>query len=244
MRWYLPVTPGICSGLGTLFGGCALGAAIDILERVTGRPMIWACAQYLGYTRPPSVVDLDVHVGAAGRTTTQARVLGQVGGTEIFTVNASLGQRDIADDQQWVRPPDVPAPRDCFERVRRSDPGSTIGSRVEQRTAIDAPGTGQTAIWTRMPDMLEISAASLAVLGDFVAMALGQALAAPFSASSLDNTLRVSHVVPTEWVLVDIRIETVAHGFGHGHVYLWSEDGILMATASQSVMLRPRRGEA
>jgi acyl-CoA thioesterase-2 len=150
MRWYLPVTPGICSGLGTLFGGCALGAAIDILERTTGRPMIWACAQYLGYTRPPSVVDLDVHVGAEGRTTTQARVLGQVGGTEIFTVNASLGRRDIAEEGQWPKPPDVPSPGECRERVRRSDPGSTIGS-------------------------------------------------------------------------------------------LWSEDGILMATASQSAMLRPRR---
>ena len=35
MRWYLPVTPGICSGLGTLFGGCGLGAAIEVLEQVT-----------------------------------------------------------------------------------------------------------------------------------------------------------------------------------------------------------------
>jgi acyl-CoA thioesterase len=238
MRWYLPVTPGICSGLGTLFGGCALGAAIDILERVTGRPLVWASAQYLGYAEPPSVVDLDVHVGADGATTTQARVLGQVGDTEIFTVNAALGTRDVADTGQWVRPPDVPDPELCPLRVRRTDPGATIGSRLEQRMALDAPGTGHSAIWTRMPEMLEVSASSLAVLGDFVAMALGQALIADVGATSLDNTLRVSMVAPTDWVLVDIRVESVAHGYGHGHVYLWSQDGGLMGTASQSAMFK------
>jgi acyl-CoA thioesterase len=44
--------------------------------------------------------------------------------------------------------------------------------------------------------------------------------------------------VPTEWVLLDIRIHAVAHGFGHGVVHLWSEDGTLLATASQSTIVR------
>ena len=30
----------------------------------------------------------------------------------------------------------------------------------------------------------------------------------------------------------------IANGFGHGHVYLWAEDGTLMATASQSTIVR------
>ena len=33
-RWYLPVTIGIATGDNFLFGGCALGAAIEALERM------------------------------------------------------------------------------------------------------------------------------------------------------------------------------------------------------------------
>jgi acyl-CoA thioesterase-2 len=245
MRWYLPVTPGICSGLGTLFGGCGLAAAIEALERTTGRPVVWACAQYLNYTRPPSVVDLDVHIGAHGRSTTQARVLGQVGDTEIFTVNASLGRRDFAEEGQWVAMPEAPRPEDCPPREYRFDPGNTIASRLESRMAVEAPGTGRTAFWTRMPELSMSSAAALAVLGDFVPMGLGQTLTSEISSNSLDNTIRVLHTARTEWVLVDVRIEAVARGFGHGHIYLWAEDGALMGTASQSAMIRlwkePRR---
>jgi acyl-CoA thioesterase len=243
MRWYLPVTPGICSGYGTLFGGCGLGAAIDALERTTGRPVVWACAQYLSYTKPPSVVDLDVHVGAEGRTTTQARVLGQVGGTEILTVNASLGSREFPEEGQWVAPPSVRPPGQCPPRTHRFDPGNTIASRLEQRIALEEPGTGRTALWTRMPELLETSAAALAVLGDFVPMGIGQALSSEINSNSLDNTLRVATLVPTDWVLVDVRIEAVARGFGHGHLYLWAEDGTLLGTASQSAMIRPWKWE-
>ena len=243
MRWYLPVTPGICSGYGTLFGGCGLVAAIDVLERVTGRPVVWACAQYQTFTTPPSVVDLDVHIGAEGRTTTQARVLGSVGATELFTVNAALGRRELPHEAQWIEAPDVPAPEDSPPREALLAPGATIGSRLNQRVALDSAGTGRLALWTRMPDLLEVSAASLAVLGDFVPLALGQSLGGRMGSNSLDNTLRVADLVPTEWVLVDIHIEAVARGFGHGHIHLWASDGTLLGTASQSAMLRPWKGE-
>jgi acyl-CoA thioesterase len=93
-----------------------------------------------------------------------------------------------------------------------------------------------------MPEILEASAASLAVLGDFVPMGLGMAVTSEINSNSLDNTIRVMNIVPTKWVLADVRIEAVARGFGHGHIYLWAEDGTLMATASQSAMIRPWKG--
>ena len=34
----------------------------------------------------------------------------------------------------------------------------------------------------------------------------------------------------------------VARGFGHGTVYLWAPDGTLMATASQSAIVRATAG--
>ena len=58
--------------------------------------------------------------------------------------------------------------------------------------------------------------------------------------SSLDNSIRVVRLVPTEWVLLDIRIHAIHAGFGHGLVHLWADDGTLMATASQTAVLRYR----
>ena len=83
-----------------------------------------------------------------------------------------------------------------------------------------------------------MSAATLAILGDYVPFGIGQALGAMAGGNSLDNTLRVGRLVPTEWVLLDIRVDLVANGFGHGVVHLFAEDGTLLATASQSCIVR------
>ena len=87
-----------------------------------------------------------------------------------------------------------------------------------------------------------VDATTLAVLGDFVPMGIGQALGARAGGNSLDNTLRVCRMVPTEWVLMDIRVHAVERGFGHGLVHMFAQDGTLLATASQSVIVRYWRG--
>jgi len=83
-----------------------------------------------------------------------------------------------------------------------------------------------------------MSAATLAVLGDYVPFGVGQALGQMAGGTSIDNTLRVARLVPTEWVLLDIQVHTIQNGFGHGLVHLWSEDGTLLAIASQSCIVR------
>lgn len=240
-RWCLPVVPGISTGGGFLFGGCGLGAAIAALEGTTGRPVIWATAQYLSYARPPSILDIDVVVPAAGRHTTQARAVAHVVDTEILTVNAALGSREFSESGQWAQRPHVPPPDDCPPRELYHPTANSFATRIDQRWALRNRADGHCAVWTHLPDLLEVSAPTLAVLGDFVPLGLGQTLEADITSNSLDNTLRVAELVPTEWVLVDIHIDVVSNGFGHGFVYLWSEDGTLMATASQSAIIRHRR---
>ena len=83
-----------------------------------------------------------------------------------------------------------------------------------------------------------LDASALAVLGDFVPMAISHALGVRGGGNSIDNTLRVVKLVPTEWVLLDIRVHAVERGFGHGLVHMFAEDGTLLATASQSVIIR------
>ena len=247
-RWVLPVTPGVCTPGGFLFGGCGLGAAIAALEATTERPVVWATAQYLSYARLPSIIDLDVVVSVAGRRITQARAVGLVADREIFTVNAALGSRELEHEGTWATMPEVPRPDECAAReMRMATGGDTLPDRLALRLALgrslaDLPGPGmpdgRSALWAKLPDVLDLSSASLAILGDYVPFGIGQALGLLAGGNSLDNTLRIGRMVPTDWVLLDIRVHQVANGFGYGDVHLWSEDGVLLGTASQSTIVR------
>ena len=84
------------------------------------------------------------------------------------------------------------------------------------------PGDGRSALWVRLPGVLEMSAASLAIVGDYVPFGISQSLGHRAGGNSLDNTLRVASRDPTDWILADIRVHAVAHGFGHGLVHLWA----------------------
>ncbi len=248
-RWWLEVVPGVCTDDLFLFGGCGLGAAIEALERTTGRPVVWAAAQYLSFARPPEILDVDVTVAVSGHQTTQARAVGHVGDREILTVNAALGARPLAHAGQFVRMPDVPTPDDSPPRVRPVRPvrgDDSLAQRLEMRLAVgrdflDYDGTrsdGHAALWARVPERLGMSAATLAILGDYVPFGVGQAFGEYIGGNSLDNTLRVCSLVATEWVLIDVQIHAVERGFGHGRVNLWSEDGTLLAAAAQSCIVR------
>ncbi len=247
-RWVLPVTPAICTPGRFLFGGCALGAAIAALEETTGRPLVWATAQYLSYARPPAIVDLDVAVAVEGHQVTQARVVGHVADQEVLTVNAALGRRNLDPAGTWVQMPEVPPPSACRPReLRVSTDGDTLPDRLDVRLAqgrslaeLPGPGTpqGRSVLWAKLPEVLEVSSASLAIVGDYVPFGIGQALGLRAGGNSLDNTIRLGEVVATEWVLVDVRVHQVVNGFGHGDVHLWSEDGALLGTASQSTIVR------
>jgi acyl-CoA thioesterase-2 len=246
-RWFLPVVPGIATGGKFLFGGCGLGAAIVAMERVLDRRVVWATAQYLSYAMVDEVVDVDVTIASNGHFTSQARVVAHVGDREILTVNAALGSRPSADDSAWGSPPDVPRPEDCpMRRGRDEQFTGSIMDRLDIRLASGAqwdefpsPGTadGRSSLWVRMPG-IEMSAAALAVLGDYVPYGIAQALGHWSRSNSLDNTLRIVKVVPTEWVLLDIGVHAVHDGFGHGRVHLWTEDGTRLATASQTAIVR------
>jgi acyl-CoA thioesterase len=246
-RWRLPVVPLLCTGGNFLFGGAALGAAISALEGTTGRPVVWATAQYLSFAHPPDLLDIEVTIPTEGHQLTQARATARVGDTEIVTVNAALGRRPFDAGGTWATFPDVPPPADCPPRTHRfTDADEHIMSRFDQRLAkgrslddLDGrPGDGSSALWVRLPDDLEVSGAALAVLGDFVPFGISQALGVGAGGKSLDNTLRVASLVETRWVLLDVQIHAISQGFGHGRVHLWSEDQTLLAIASQSAIVR------
>jgi acyl-CoA thioesterase len=241
----------LCTGGNFLYGGSALGAAISALEGATGRNVIWVTAQYLSYARPGEVMDIDVIVPVTGNAITQARVIARVGEREIITVNAALGDRDFEYSGQFETMPDVGTPDDYPDWKHRFLVKGSIHDFMDERVVkvrkeenLDGtPGDGQTIMWARLPEVIDgVDATTLGVLGDFVPRGVGQALGIRGGGNSLDNTLRVMNLVPTTWVLLDIRVHGVARGFGHGLVNMFAEDGTLMATASQSCIARIHKG--
>jgi acyl-CoA thioesterase-2 len=246
LRWRLEVTEEVSTPGKFLYGGCALGAALVALEHASGRSTAWATAQYLSFAETGTTLDLDVTLAVSGKGVTQGRAVGRVGGREILTVNAALGQGQLQIEGTWVEPPDVAPPLSCPERQLPAMFGNSVLNRVEVRTAsgrmMDAldgtPGTGSSSFWARVPGHLEPSAATLAIIGDYVSGGVSEPLGLRTMGRSLDNTIRVARLVPTEWILCDIRMQALARGFAHGLAYLWSEDRVLLAIASQTLSVR------
>ncbi len=251
-HWILPVRPDLCAGPNGpefLFGGVGLGAAILAMERVCGRPTIWATAQYLAFARMPATVDFKVVFPVEGRFNTQARAVGFVEGREILTVNAALGQRPSDISMYGATAPAVAPPEACVLVPPRSDRPGGIHAAMEFRVAkgrfrhavANEPlqADGHVVVWARMRDR-PLDSTIIAIMADFLPSAVGHAVGRPSGGNSLDNTIRIRRILPTDWVLCDMMIDGIHGGFGHGHMNLFDAQGELMASASQSFILRAR----
>ena len=251
-RWHLAVEPRLCvgpPGHKFLFGGVGLATAITALERTTGRPCIWATGQYLSFANPPDIMDIDVKVPVAGKNITQARVRAHIDEREIFTVNAAVGERESEHSHQWLTRPVVPAPDDCPAMPRFDEHNVDLHHYLDMRVAhgryaqdrqVEGGRSedGRVVLWGRSKTGAPIDSAMLAIINDFVPSGTSHALGLPAGANSLDNTIRIRRIVPTEWVCCDIQIEGVHNGFVHGRIAMFADDGTLMATGSQSGIIR------
>lgn len=231
-----------------MFGGVGLASAVVAAEAATGRKAIWASAQFLSYARIGDRLNLSVEVLNAGRNVSQIRVVASARGEPIVSVNAALGAREGFPDDQWVAATLMPSPDDCVPRPQwpHQDSQARLMHHLDVRLAPESlrrgPGErstdGRQAMWIRLKEDVMVDAAILAIFADFVPSGVAAALGRPGGGNSLDNTLRIHRLVPTRWVLCDVRIGGVARGFGHGAIYMYAEDGTLMASGSQSVILR------
>ncbi len=248
-RWRLPVTEGVCTPLGFLYGGASLAAGVAAMEEATARPLICATAQFLASAYPPAVLDLDVTLGAEGSQIAQARVVATADGVEILAVTGAFGRRPLEAAGQWLSPPDAPPPDECPARELLHPDTAGVATRIDMRIAegrqpadLDGtPGTGRATLWVRAPGVDLTDGAAFALLADYVPFGVGQALGQRAGGTSLDTTLRMVRVPSKpapEWLLLDVRIAAVEHGIAHGHLDMWTEDGRLVATAAQSAVVR------
>ncbi len=241
--WGFEVTERLMTPGKFLFGGCGLASGLVALEEASGRPTIWATAQYLSYAPLGASVTVTTDLAVVGGRVTQARATTYAEGREILTVNAALGTGELNAPDPWITMPDVPAPEDCPARVMPKRFAASIFNHLESRIAIGrsfdqidgTPGSPVSALWSRVPGHFDPSAATLAIFGDYVAGGLTQPLGHNTMGRSLDNTIRIATLEPTEWVLCEIHMHALAGGFAQGTAFMWSRSGTLLATASQSI---------
>tara|TARA_R110002073_G_scaffold4917_9_gene31056 strand:+ start:7558 stop:8361 length:804 start_codon:yes stop_codon:yes gene_type:complete len=248
-RWRLPIIERTTGGRGSLFGGVGLAAGVIALEQATSKPIIWATGQYLGITQQPAALDLEVTLPAVGRNVSQGRVVGHLSDVtpekEIITVLGACGQRPETASGIWLKRPDVPDAEDC-RTMQRHHEGASIHDHMEVRIARgmfgfsgdgEASGDGGNALWIRMPNVLHDRGA-LAMIADYMPSALGNALGQMAHCTSIDNTIRYASGADSNWVLCENHMDYVGEGFGYGSVNMWNEQGQLLATASQTVIVR------
>ncbi len=241
--WGFEVTERLITPGKFLFGGCGLASGLVALEEASERPAIWATAQYLSYAPLGATVTVKTDLAVVGNRVTQARATTYAEGREILTVNAALGTGELSSSTPWVTMPDVPDPEDCPARAMPKRFATSIFNHLESRIAIGrsfdqidgTPGSPVSALWSRVPGHFDPSAATLAIFGDYVAGGVTQPLGFNTMGRSLDNTIRVATLEPTEWVLCEIHMHALAGGFAQGTAFMWSRSGTLLATASQSI---------
>lgn len=251
MSWNFEIVDNLCAGprgKPFLFGGSTLGVAIEAMERSIKRPVIWANAQYHSFAIPGMIMTLETQIAVVGRRLTQARLLGHAGGTSVISVQATLGGSDDSFDHQWVQPPCAPFWWECPVVLDRRVYKAGINTHFEFRlargrypdgTLLDGiRGDGRVLLWVRPVTGYRIDRPMLAIIADYVSVAICDATGNEVGASSLDNTIRFTGLDQSEWLLIDMWIDKIADGIADGGLRIFSEPGILLATASTSLVVR------
>ena len=256
-RFTFDVVEHLCRIDGLLYGGAAIGASMTVAAELTGRPTLWMTTQFVSSVSQGVTVSVDVEILAVGRRTAQVRVTGiapdgnvvfaSLGATGTHKPDGLTGNFDAA--------PTVGSPHEAtplgnpFSRladaagIELAVPPEPRGFAVavesrqpEVRHHPDA-GAGRECLWLRRRDGRRLTPAVVAYLADLVPSSVARAAGRIGGGTSLDNTFRVGTWRDTEWVLLDLRPHFAVGGYGTGTALLWSGNGELLATASQTASM-------
>ncbi|WP_435416850.1 thioesterase family protein [Parerythrobacter aurantius] len=221
-------------------GGSQFAAAIRLLERVTGEPLIEASCQFRKSPKVGEELEIEIDHLRQGRSITQAGMSLAINCEAGAKISASLGKRDDIGSHQWWQAPNVPRAEDCEPlRFIRCDPGDQHGELDFRFAAPPSTlGPGQLSFWVRWDDEDPVSSPFLALLADYLPEANHWAIGRPAGALSLDNAIRIIARPRTEWVLCHAQLAAIADGLYHGEMRLYSAEGALLALAHQSGVVR------
>jgi acyl-CoA thioesterase len=226
---------------GAMYGGTGAAAAVMAMEAATQRDALWVVTQFVAQAQIGERVRWVVEPMALGGRIAQLRVTGSVDDRVVFcALGATAHPRPGGLHGQYRAMPTVAPPDDC----PRSLPGpphldlAELGfhRKVEFREAAPPDGSSSSPVmlWTRLSSGADVTRATVAFLADMIPLAVARAAGRLGAGFSLDNSLRFADVPPSEWVLLELSGQVASHGYGHGDVTVWSHDGALIATGSQT----------
>lgn len=215
-------------------GGAAMATHIWALEHHFDRPLYWATTQFLNHGLLGEKMELTVESVSGGRSVVQALAEMRRGNDILHRTIAALGRREGTPDQAFIKKPESRPPLEC--PLKKEDAMTTPGNLLtlfERRTASEDPVTGKEHMWIRPLFESRVDSALLALISDFF---LGAHLKTR-GGTSLDNTFRVINLVKTDWMMMVTQLSSFTRGAVHGHTHIFSEEGILLATSSQTGLL-------
>lgn len=243
---------------GHLYGGTAIAVSITAAELVSQRRAIWMTTQFVATAPPLERISVHAEILAPGRRTNQVRVTGTNSAGEIMF--ASLGATGIHTPEGltgvFERAPSVDSPGESettsspFVSVARNAgitaelpdmPDVGFNTVIEFREPAihfhPDPGPGRICVWVRRRDRTPVTPALASYMADMIPLGIAHACDVVAGGISLDNTIRLGSFDQTEWVLLDLRPHLAIGNYGHGSAHIWSENGHLLATASQSASM-------
>lgn len=233
-----------------LYGGGAIAISVAAAEAVTGRDALWMTTQFVSTTTLGSEIDVEVEVLAGGYRTAQVRVTATGPEGVVFASLGATGtHRDGWPSGGFERMPTVTGPEDgepgfpgrprAIDEAHTAEVGWHLAVDMRSAEVLDHPdpGPGRMCLWMRREDGGPITPALAGYLADMVPLSIMAGLGVLGAGTSLDNTLRVGPWADTEWLLLDLRPHSAVGGYGHGSAHLWTQDGHLLATASQTASL-------
>ena len=234
--WRLPVTERVISGAGALFGGCATAAALVVADSLVPQPVVAALAHFGALAQDGGAVTLTSAIVSSGRTMTHVEVAGRVDDRESFLVRVAAGDRPAVHvEGAWVDVPNVAPPDDCGPFDHPVHAG-TWADRFDWRLARTTPNA---TWWVRPRDGEDPPPlVTAAVLVDYVTYASGRTAGVPMGGLSVDNVVRLHQPSRDDgWFLLDVHLDAVTGGFGHGTARLFDQHGTLLASGSQSFVV-------
>jgi hypothetical protein len=195
---------------GSLYGGAALGAAVEMLESVSGSRVRWATARFLRGPSIGSELVLSHVADFAGRHSSHMTVTATHGDQVAFQVIAVVGNGDTVAgiSGQWADIPAVPPPGECDAIPIPLRYALSCAGQADRRAARSSDGgraPGRSSVWMRLKGGGTSTPAGLAWIADSVAAGLSQSVGPLARVTSLDNTIRYAAVAQSEWVLVDVH---------------------------------------
>jgi acyl-CoA thioesterase len=232
---------------GKLFGGTGIAVAVALAEVETARPALWSTVQFIsGESAVGDRFECTTEVLAEGRSAAQVRVTARVGGREIFCALGATARRKPGRLELALQPfPSVPSPEEAppFELTIPAAMRTEAARRrrnLEFRSAPPLPGSetprSTLTLWARVPGC-PATPAVIAFLADMVPLSIARAASRAGGGSSIDNTVRFAAGTAHEWVLLELQPHLASGGYGHGGVLVWSPDGELLATGSQTASM-------